>query len=294
MRLRSLLFVPGDSERKFEKGASSGADALIFDLEDAVAPTMKDDARQLVSSLIEAGEERDWSFLVRMNPLSSGRALADLAAVVRPGLDGVVVPKVQAARDLIEISHYISALEVRADMEPGSVKLIVVATETASATLSLADYHAPVDRLVGLTWGAEDLAAEIGATRNKLPNDQWTMPFQIARTQALFAATAAGVAAIDTLYADYKDTDGLAKSCQESRRDGFIGRIAIHPGQVETINREFTPSEDDVKLARRIVDAFDANPDAGTLGINGAMYDIPHLKAAKRTLAAAANGKQDD
>lgn len=287
MKLRSLLFVPGDSERKFAKGAAAGADALILDLEDAVAPAKKPDARAHVASLLNEGGARDWRFFVRINALDSGLALTDLAAVVRPGLDGVLVPKANAARDIERIGYYLDALEQSAGIAVGRIKIAVVATETPAAMFALASYAPAHPRLVGLTWGAEDLGAAIGASDNKGADGAWTLPYQIARAQCLFAAAAAGVAPIDTLYADFRDAEGLAADCRIARRDGFTGRVAIHPDQVATINACFSPSEADLSHARRVVEAFAAAPDAGAIGIDGKMYDIPHLKAAHRTLASA-------
>lgn len=289
MRLRSLLFVPGDSQGKFEKACNAGADALILDLEDAVAPCRKAEARTRVADLIAASAGRDWRFFVRVNALDSGLALADLAAVVRPGLDGLLIPKANDAGDIARIGHYLEALEVQAGMALGGVKLAAVATETARAMFNLGSYAPAHPRLVGLTWGAEDLGAVVGATANKDASGAWTFPYQVARAQCLFAAAAAEVAPIDTLFADYRDTEALAEDCRHARRDGFTGRIAIHPAQVATINACFSPSDEDVALARRLVAAFAAAPEAGTIGLDGKMYDIPHLKAAHRTLAALAS-----
>lgn len=287
MRLRSLLFVPGDSERKFAKAAGIGADALILDLEDSVAPSQKQVARAAVAALLDDAAPRDWAFFVRINPFDTGLTLGDLAAVVKPGLDGVLVPKANGATDIAPIGHYLDALEERAGMTIGTVKIAVVATETPAAMFALGSYTPAHPRLVGLTWGAEDLSAAIGATGNKESNGLWTDSYRQARSLCLYAAASAGVAPIDTLYADFRDAEGLEQDCRRARRDGFTGRIAIHPDQVATINRCFSPSPDEIATARRIVDAFAAQPDAGTLGIDGTMYDIPHLKAAGRTLAAA-------
>ena len=286
MRLRSLLFVPGDSERKFVRGAACGADALILDLEDAVAPSNKVEARARVASLVEDRSPRGWAFFVRVNPFDTELTLEDLVAVVKPGLDGLVIPKAHGAADTVRIGHYLDALETRAGMSLGAVKLVVVSTETPVAMFNLGSYAPAHPRLAGLTWGAEDLAAAIGATDNKEPDGEWTFPYKVARAQCLFAAAAAGVAPLDTLFGDFRDPQGLERSCREARRDGFTGRIAIHPDQVETINRCFTPSDAEAAHARRVVAAFEANPTAGTLGIDGKMYDIPHLKAARKTLAA--------
>jgi citrate lyase subunit beta / citryl-CoA lyase len=286
MRLRSLLFVPGDSERKFSKAKTSGADALIFDLEDAVAPAQKPAARQLAARVLEDPSPRDWSFFVRVNALDTGLALDDLAAVVRPGLDGLLIPKANGVEDLQRFGHYLDALETKAGMALGSVKMAVVATETAKAMFALGSYAPAHPRLVALTWGAEDLSAALGATDNKEPDGAWTFPYQVARAQCLFAATAAEVAPIDTIHADFRDLEGLERDCRRSRRDGFLGRMAIHPDQVATINRCYAPSEAEIAHARRIVEAFAANPNAGTIGVDGKMVDIPHLKAAQKTLAS--------
>ncbi|RJF89404.1 CoA ester lyase [Oleomonas cavernae] len=286
MRLRSLLFVPGDSERKFAKAVTVGADGLILDLEDAVAPSRKADARWMVRDLLADQGARAWNFWVRINALDTGLTLDDLGAVVRPGLDGVMVPKANGAADIVRIGHYLDALEAQAGMAAGTVKLVVVSTETPRAMFNLGTYAPAPPRLAGLTWGAEDLGAAIGATANKEADGEWSFPYRVARSMCLFAAAAADVAPIDTLYADFRDMEGLAASCRISRRDGFTGRIAIHPDQVETINRCFTPAPGDVAHARAVVDAFAAAPDAGTIGIDGKMYDIPHLKQARRVLAA--------
>lgn len=287
MRLRSLLFVPGDSERKFARARTSGADALILDLEDAVAASMKDVARMQVAAWIGEKRADDSAFFVRVNPFDTGLTLDDLAAVAMPGLDGILVPKADGAQDIVRIGHYLDALEARASVTPGSIRIAVVATETPAAMFALGSYAPAHPRLVGLTWGAEDLAAAIGATGNKSADGDWAFPYRIARAQCLFAAANASVAPIDTLFADFRDAAGLEASCRAARADGFTGRIAIHPDQVATINRCFSPSNDELAEARRIVAAFAAQPDAGTLGIDGKMYDIPHLKAARRTLAAA-------
>jgi citrate lyase subunit beta / citryl-CoA lyase len=289
MRLRSLLFVPADSAHKFAKASGIGADALILDLEDAVAPPRKALAREMVKNML-AGPARDWTFLVRINPLGSGLTLGDLAAIVRPGLDGILIPKVNGIQDIELISNYVDVLEVAAGVTPGHVKLLVVATETPAAMIGFAGYATPNRRLIAMTWGAEDLGAVLGALSNKESDGSWTFPYQMARAQCLFAAGAAGVMPLDTLYADFRDEAGLADSCRIARRDGFVGRIAIHPNQVATINACFTPSEADLAHARRVVEAFAAQPDAGTLGIDGKMYDMPHLIAAKRALASAGEG----
>ena len=293
MRLRSLLFVPADSERKFAKATGVGADALILDLEDSVAPGRKASARGAVRELLEGGRAKNWSFLVRINPFGTGLTLEDLAAVVRPGLDGILIPKVNGIEDVDLVSHYVDVLEVATGVAPGHVKLLVVATETPAAMTGFNGYTRRNQRLVAMTWGAEDLSAALGALTNKEADGSWTFPYQVARAQCLFAAGAAGAAALDTLYADFRDHQGLAQSCRIARRDGFVGRIAIHPDQVATINSCFTPSDADLAHARRVVAAFAAAPDVGTVGIDGKMYDIPHLVAARRTLASVAEDNSD-
>lgn len=286
MRLRSLLFVPGDSERKFARAKDCGADALILDLEDSVTPSQKTAARAHVANLINPDAKRAWLFTVRANALDTSLALDDLAAVVKPGLDALLIPKVNGAGDLERIGFYLDALEARAGMASGSVKLMIVATETAKAMFALGAYAPPHPRLIALTWGAEDLSAALGATDNKEPDGSWTFPYQMARAQCLFAASAAEVLAIDTLYADFRDSDGLEGDCRRSRRDGFVGRLAIHPDQVTAINRCYAPSDAEIGHARKIVAAFEANPGAGALGVEGKMVDLPHLKAARKTLAS--------
>ena len=286
MKLRSLLFVPGDSDRKFARAKGCGADALILDLEDSVAPSEKVAARARVAGSIDNGQKRPWLLLVRVNALDTGLAIEDLAAVVKPGLDALLIPKVDGAADLDRIGHYLDALEARAGMPQGSVKLTSVATETAKAMFALGSYAQAHRRLIALTWGAEDLQAALGATENKEPDGGWTFPYQLARAQCLFAASAAEVAAIDTLYVDFRDPEGLERDCRRSRRDGFAGRLAIHPDQVATINRCYAPSEAEVAHARKIVAAFEANPGAGALAVDGRMVDLPHLKAARKILAS--------
>ncbi len=285
MKLRSMLFVPGDSDRKFAKASGIGADALILDLEDSVAPTMKAEARGKVARLLDDRALRNWLFFVRVNPFDTGLTFDDMAAVVKPGLDGLLIPKADGAADIMRIGAELTRLEAAAGMAIGSVKIAVVATETAVAMFNLGSYTPAHPRLVGLTWGAEDLAAAVGATANKEADGEWTFPYQLARTMCLFAASAARVAPIDTLYADFRDAHGLERDCIRARRDGFTGRLAIHPDQIDIINRCFSPSAEDIAHAQMIVDAFAAQPNAGTLGINGKMYDIPHLKAARRTLS---------
>jgi citrate lyase subunit beta/citryl-CoA lyase len=227
MRLRSLLFVPGDSERKFAKARGVGADALILDLEDSVAPSQKAAARDIVSQLVEEKAPRDWAFLVRINALDTGLALDDLCAVVKSGLDALLIPKTNGAADVQRIAHYLDALEAKAGMPQGSVKLAIVATETAKAMFTLGSYAPAHPRLVGLTWGAEDLSAAIGAIDNKEADGAWTFPYTVARAQCLFAASAAEVAPIDTLFVDFRDTEGLARISHQTKCIGAANQRKV-------------------------------------------------------------------
>lgn len=285
MKLRSLLFVPADSERKLAKSTGIAADVLILDLEDSVAEARKVGARRSAAEFIAAQASRIHARLfVRINPLDTALAMGDLAAVVSPGLAGIMLPKPDGAGDILRLGHGLDALEARAGMAPGTVRIVPVATETARAMLNMHSFAGPVPRLAGITWGAEDLSTAIGAVSNREEDGSYSPLYTLAGALCLCAAAAAGVPAIDTLHTDFRDAAGLEALCRASRRRGFRGRIAIHPDQIETINAAYTPSAAELAHARRIVDAFAANPDAGTLSIDGAMVDKPHLTQALRTL----------
>jgi citrate lyase subunit beta/citryl-CoA lyase len=287
--LRSLLFVPGDSEKKLAKAEGVAADALILDLEDSVAPENKVKARGLVCEFLAAhGAERSRQIWVRINPIDQAEAGADLGAVIRGRPDGIVQPKTRSPDDVILLGQRIGTYEMEHDFPIGSTRILPVATETPEALFSMGDYVRCDKRLAGLTWGAEDLSAAVSALANKDSDGNWTHPYQLARSLCLFAAHAADVEAIDTLYANFRDPEGLRASCKEARRDGFSGKLAIHPDQVDVINDAFTPDAEEIARARQIVDLFDANPGAGTLALDGAMLDIPHLKQARKILAMAA------
>lgn len=288
MKMRSLLFVPADSEKKLDKARDCAADVLIVDLEDSVAESRKAIGRELAADFLRRPSPvRRGRVFVRVNPLNSVHCMHDLATVVGEGLDGVVLPKADGLDDVVRLGHCLDALEARAGLTHGAIKILVVATETAAAMLNIGDYQRTHPRLVGLTWGAEDLSAALGAASNREADGTLSHAYLLARSMCLVGAAAAGVAPIDTLYADFRDEDGLARDCAASRGRGFVGRIAIHPAQVDAINRCYSPSEEDLALAREVVDAFGAQPDAGTVGIRGRMYDRPHLVQAMRTLAAA-------
>lgn len=285
MKLRSMLFVPADSERKLAKALDSRADALILDLEDAVAPARKPAAREAAAAFVAAqAKALAANLFVRINPLDSGLALDDLAAVVVPGLAGIMLPKTTSAEDVRRLGLYLDALESRAGMALGTVRAVPVATETAQAMLTMASFVPGIPRLAGLTWGAEDLSAALGAISNREADGSLSPLYVFANSMCLCAAASAGVDAIDTLHADFCDGDGLAAACAVARRRGFRGKIAIHPDQVDIINEAFTPSGAEIAAARRIVDAFAAQPQVGTLSIDGVMVDLPHLKQARRTL----------
>ncbi|MBV9076852.1 MAG: CoA ester lyase [Methylobacteriaceae bacterium] len=284
MTIRSFLFVPGDSERKLAKGQGSGADALILDLEDAVAPARKLAARGLVAEALAARPPTGPELWVRVNPLDEG-GLDDLAQVVRPGLDGIVLPKIDGVAEVVRLSHHLEVLERRDGLAPGSVRILPVATETAAAPFGLAAFTSlELPRLYGLTWGAEDLATALGASTNRDEAGGFAFTYRVVRSLALMAARAAGAEPVDTLYADFRDGEGLARDSAASAREGFTGRLAIHPDQVATINAAFSPSEAEVAQARRVVEAFAAAPDAGAVGLDGHMLDRPHLKQAERIL----------
>jgi citrate lyase subunit beta/citryl-CoA lyase len=289
--LRSLLFIPGDSDKKLGKVAGCGADAVILDLEDAVAPANKLAARDKVADFLRAfdrGASGAPELWVRINPLDSGLAESDLAAIVPAQPDGIVQPKPDGPEDVARVSSLLDHMELAHELKPGSIGIIPVATETAIAPFRLGGYAtAGLSRLRGLTWGAEDLAAALGATGNRGPDGEWLFTYRMVRSLTLMAAHAAGVPAIETLHTDFRDEAGLLASSRQAHAEGFSGRLAIHPAQVGPINEGFTPSAEEVAFARRVVAAFAAEPDAGTVGIDGKMFDIPHLKSARRTLAAA-------
>ncbi|HSV71958.1 MAG TPA: CoA ester lyase [Methylibium sp.] len=288
MKLRSLLFVPADSERKLAKSLDSAADVLILDLEDAVVESRKAAARGAAAEFIGAQAARlSARLFVRINPLDTELAMADLAGVVVPGLAGIMLPKTRSADDILRLGHSLDALEARAGITPGTVRIVPVATETPQAMLAMQGYTQPLPRLAGVTWGAEDLSSAIGATGNRDEDGSWSPLYTLANSMCLCAAAAAGVPPIDTLHADFRDGAGLAAACRASRRRGFRGRIAIHPDQVDIINAAYTPAEAELARARRIVAAFAAQPEAGTISLDGVMLDKPHLTQAQRTLDAA-------
>ena len=281
--MRSLLFVPGDSERKLAKGETVGADALVLDLEDSVSADRIEIARAMVRDYLQGHRDRSRTRLwVRVNPLSSEKALPDLAAIVAGAPDGILLPKVNSAAELALLDNYLTALEVREGVARGSIRVLLVATETARAMFNLGGFGGITARLWGMTWGAEDLPDALGAITNRDESGELEFTYRLARSLCLLAAVAAEVEPIDTVFTDFKDTKGLLREAQAARRAGFTGKIAIHPDQVEPINQSFTPSADEIEYARRVVDAFSSG--AGTVGLDGKMLDMPHLKQAQRVL----------
>lgn len=287
MNLRSWLFIPGDSEKKLAKSDDCGADAVILDLEDSVAAERRPLAHKLVRAMLDArprGSRRP-ELWVRMNPINEG-GLYDLPHIVGGNPDGIVQPKIDGPLDVIRLGYCLDALEAAAGIEMGTINILPVANETAKGALTLAAFGTMrVPRLIGLTWGMEDLSAALGASTYRNPDGSFTHTYWSMRTATLLACKAAGVQAIENLDVDFRNPDGLFESSLQAAREGFTGRIAIHPAQVAPINRAFTPSEEDVAFARRIVAAFDANPGAGTIGLDGKMIDMPHLKQARHVLA---------
>lgn len=286
MYLRSWLYVPGDNDRKLAKADGSGADAVVLDLEDSVAEKNRPNARLKVREFLDARPfaKRKYQLWVRINAFDDA-ALVDLAAVVGGAPDGIVLPKIDSPDDVKRLGYHLDSLEVREGIPLGQTKIVAVATETAAAVLRLPEFaNAKLPRLLGLNWGAEDLSAAIGASTNVDGSGRWALTYRWTRSAVLLAAKAAGVQAIETVYVDYKDSAGLRASCREAAQEGFTSRAAIHPDQVAPINEAFAPSPEDVALARKIVAAFDQAEGVGTIGIDGKMFDIPHLKRARHVL----------
>lgn len=274
MRLRSLLFVPGDRPERFAKAVASGADAIILDLEDSVALDAKTQARAAVADYL-SGPSPVGRF-VRINPVDGGQLDADLAAAA--GADGIVLPKCEGA----------ATVRLLVDRLPSAMTILPIATETPQAVFQLGSYGVVADRLCGLTWGAEDLPAAIGAAGSRHADGRYTGPYEMVRAMTLFGAHAAGVAAIETVYPAIRDEAGLATYAARGAFDGFTGMMALHPSQVPIINAAFTPTAEQVAQARAIVAAFAAEPEAGVLMLDGRMIDAPHLIQARKLLARAA------
>ena len=285
MTLKSLLFVPGDSEKKLAKAASTGADALLLDLEDAVSQDRLPIARGLVLDYLKSHDRSSQQVWVRINPLNTQLSLPDLVAVMPGKPDGIVLPKPLNASDVLQLDHFLSALEQHEGIKAGHTRILPVATEVAGALFSLNTYAGCSARLAGLTWGAEDLATAVGASTNKKDNGEFDDTFVLARSLCLLAAAHAGVQAIDTLSVDFRHADSLQADVQRAKRQGFSGKLAIHPDQVAIINAGFTATPEELQHAQRIVDAFAQSGGAGAVQLDGKMVDKPHLTQALRLLS---------
>lgn len=287
--MRSWLFAPGDSDKKMAKAANGAADIALFDLEDAVATEKKPVARDMVRAVLASHTERRERLWVRVNPLDGPHTLADLAAIMpaRPG--GIMLPKASGPRDVEVLDHYLSALEVANGIEQGSTPVIALVTETAESMFHTGGYKG-APRLVAMSWGAEDLADSLGASANRNPDGSYGFTYELARSLCLLGAASAGVAAIETIQADFRDLDGLKARAEQVRRDGFAGMLAIHPAQVDVINAAFTPSAEELAHAQMVVDLFAANPGVGAIGHEGGMLDRPHLSRAQQLLRQVGRG----
>jgi len=285
--MRSFLFVPGDSERKLAKGPSSGPDALILDLEDSVAADRKTLARDMVRDYLKTSSRDKLKLYVRVNALDTGRTLGDLAVTMQGRPDGIVFPKCVGQRDLDLLATWLDAFEAREGIDAGATRILTIATESAAAVLALSAAPAKHARLIGHSWGGEDLMADLGALAKGPAPGQYDDTFRLARTVNLMASVAAGVTAYDTVYPDIKNVEGLRAEAHDARRMGYGGKIAIHPDQVAIIHEVFTPSAAEIDWAKKVVATFESNPGAGVLTLDGKMLDRPHLVLAQRLLARA-------
>jgi citrate lyase subunit beta/citryl-CoA lyase len=285
--MRSFLFVPADGGRKLQKALGCGADAVIVDLEDSIAPDRKVSARANAAAFVrEAISPAKRPFIcVRVNGLGTGLTDDDLDAIVPARPDAIMLPKAEGGAATVHTDAKLAAREAIHGLPDGHIKIVAMAIESAAGLFLAGSFHRASARLIGLSWGAEDLAAELGAETNRDSDGRYASPYRLARTLCLMAAATAQAPAIETIYMDYRDPEGLRRDTEAARRDGFTGRLAIHPLQVPIINDVFTPSADAIAKARAIVDAFAANPGAGVIGIAGVMYDRPHLVRAQRLIA---------
>jgi len=283
---RSWLFAPGDSEKKMTKAMEGTADIVLIDLEDAVAPENKETARGMVHDFIKANPQQRDRLWVRINPFDGPYTLGDLAAIMPAHPGGIMLPKVYGRADVEKLDHCLSTLEVVNGIDEGSTRVIVLITETAEAMFHTGDYK-DAPRVVALTWGAEDLADSIGASSNKNADGSYSFTYELARSLTVLGAATAGVTAIETISADFKDLEALRKRAEGVRRDGYRGMLAIHPAQIDVINTAFTPTEQEIADAQEIVDIFAANPGVGAIGYKGGMLDRPYLSRAQQLLKQA-------
>ena len=285
--MRSLLFVPAHDARKLAKGLDCGADALIIDLEDAVPEAHKAQGRGMCAEFVSEHRAR-LPLIVRVNALDTGLLLDDLAAVVKAQPYGIMLPKCRSGRDVALVDAYLSALEARDGVRQGTLRILPIVTESAAALFDMSSYAVAGPRLCGMLWGGEDLAADVGTVSNRGTDGRYTAPYALARSLTLLGATAAQVPAIDAVYTNFRDPEGLKAESAEALRDGFSAKAAIHPAQIGPINAAFTPSPDDVSWARRVIAAFNEAPERGAIVLDGNMLDRPHYRSAQRVLARAA------
>ncbi|MBF9233369.1 HpcH/HpaI aldolase/citrate lyase family protein [Microvirga alba] len=287
--MRSLLFVPGDSPKKLEKALISGADALIIDLEDSVALSAKEEARRVTAAFVR--EHRVKSdrprLYVRVNGLTTGLVDDDLDGVMASAPEGIVLPKTVGGVDVSHLGAKLAVREAEFGLDDGGTRILAIATENALGVFALGTFAGASHRLMGITWGGEDLSADIGAETNRDDTGAYTEPYRLARSLTLLGAAAASVDAIDSVYTNFRDMEGLEAECRAARRDGFVAKMAIHPAQVPVINAAFTPSPEAIERARAVIAAFEANPGAGVVGVEGEMLDRPHLLRAERLLKRA-------
>jgi len=284
--MRSMLFVPGDRPDRFAKAQASGADAIILDLEDAVVPERRPHARDEITKWLASGD-RAVPAWVRINPVEGEEAARDLAAVIEGRPDGIVLPKARDGDDVRRVDHWLEILEARLGLERGRVLLLPLVTESAGAVLAAPTFTRLPARVVGLTWGAEDLAADLGALANRTPDGEFEFTYQLARSAVLLVSAAAGVAAVDTVDTEIRDAAAIERRARASRRQGFVAKLAIHPAQIGPIHAAFTPGEDEVRWAERVLAAFREAPGRGAVALDGVMLDKPHVRQAERILAAA-------
>jgi citrate lyase subunit beta / citryl-CoA lyase len=292
LRMRSWLFAPGDSEKKLAKAIASEADVALLDLEDSVAPENKPAARALVADVLAVSKQRA-RLWVRINPLTTPDAIADLTAIMPSAPGGVFLPKAEGACDITQLHHYLTALEAANGIVQGRTMIAALVTETAAAMFRTGDYagyYPGKERLAAMSWGAEDLSSALGAREQRGPDGEYAQTYEMARSLCLLGAAAAGVAAIETVQPEFRDLKALEKRARRVRAQGFSGMLAIHPAQIAPINAAFTPTAEELASARAVVQAFAENPGAGTVGLNGTMLDRPHLVLAQRLLAEAEDG----
>jgi citrate lyase subunit beta/citryl-CoA lyase len=284
--IRSYLFVPGDDHRKLDRSVQSPADALIYDLEDAVGPDRKEPARVIVRDHVRARGAGGQFRVVRVNSFATGMTAGDLAVVMQASPDAVLLPKCEGQAEIDRLAAMLEVMEAREGVEVGRTKILALVTETASAVLTSSSARFGHPRLMALTWGGEDLSADVGAMAKTAPDGTLDDTFRYARAVCLLAASAAGVTPLDTVYPDFRDASGFEAECVTAKRMGFLAKCAIHPGQVEIINRVFSPSPQELEWARKVVAAFAASASSGVTQMDGKMLDKPHLRLAQRLLGA--------